>query len=143
MQRQSESIAALAAALAKAQIEIENPEKSLVGSIEAKDQNAPERVFRYAEDTIASFTTMAMKPLGGRRSRSSRSRRPGRSGLRHIRNWWRVRRVCVRQQNELPGKTSAIRAGRPRKRPARTAKSPHYETKPIWLADTNDIAQAD
>lgn len=46
MQRQSESIAALTAALAKAQIELQNPEKSLIGSIEAKGQNAPERLFR-------------------------------------------------------------------------------------------------
>ena len=35
MQRSSESIASLAAALAKAQIELSNPEKSLVGTIEA------------------------------------------------------------------------------------------------------------
>ena len=36
MQRSSQSIASLAAALAKAQIELSNPEKSLIGSIEAK-----------------------------------------------------------------------------------------------------------
>ncbi len=36
MQRSSESIASLAAALAKAQIELSNPEKSLVGTIEAQ-----------------------------------------------------------------------------------------------------------
>jgi hypothetical protein len=35
MQRSSESIASLAAALAKAQIELANLEKSLVGTIEA------------------------------------------------------------------------------------------------------------
>ena len=34
MQRSSPSIAALATALAKAQIELANPEKSLVGNIE-------------------------------------------------------------------------------------------------------------
>ena len=34
MQRTSDSIASLAAALAKAQIELANPEKSLVGTIE-------------------------------------------------------------------------------------------------------------
>ena len=34
MQRTSNSIASLAAALAKAQIELANPEKSLVGTIE-------------------------------------------------------------------------------------------------------------
>ena len=62
MQRQSESIAALAAALAKAQIELQNPEKSLVGSIEAKDQNAPERLFRYA--SLASGLEIVRKTLG-------------------------------------------------------------------------------
>jgi len=34
MQRSSPSIAALATALAKAQIELTNPEKSLIGTIE-------------------------------------------------------------------------------------------------------------
>ena len=34
MQRTSETIASLAAALAKAQIELANPEKSLIGAIE-------------------------------------------------------------------------------------------------------------
>jgi len=34
MQRSSQSIAALATALAKAQIELTNPEKSLIGTIE-------------------------------------------------------------------------------------------------------------
>ena len=62
MPRQSESIAALAAALAKAQIELQNPEKSLIGSIEAKGQNAPERLFRYA--SLASGLDIVRKTLG-------------------------------------------------------------------------------
>jgi hypothetical protein len=62
MQRQSESIAALAAALAKAQIELENPEKSLIGSIEAKERHAPERLFRYA--SLASGLEIVRKTLG-------------------------------------------------------------------------------
>ena len=37
MQRSSPSIAALATALAKAQIELANPEKSLTGTIEPQD----------------------------------------------------------------------------------------------------------
>src|SRR6201993_3183543 len=61
-QQQSESIAALAAALAKAQIELQNPEKSLIGSIEAKEQNAPERLFRYA--SLASGLEIVRKTLG-------------------------------------------------------------------------------
>ena len=48
MQRSSDSIAALAAALAKAQIELSNPEKSLVGTIEAQAGEGAQRLFRYA-----------------------------------------------------------------------------------------------
>ncbi len=62
MQRSSDSIASLAAALAKAQIELSNPEKSLIGSIEAKHPNAPERLFRYA--SLASGLDIVRKTLG-------------------------------------------------------------------------------
>jgi ERF superfamily len=62
MQRSSDSIAALAAALAKAQIELANPEKSLIGSIEARKPNAPERLFRYA--SLASGLDIVRKTLG-------------------------------------------------------------------------------
>ena len=62
MQRSSDSIAALAAALAKAQIELANPEKSLIGSIEAREPNAPERLFRYA--SLASGLEIVRKTLG-------------------------------------------------------------------------------
>jgi hypothetical protein len=62
MQRSSESIASLAAALAKAQIELANPEKSLIGSVETKDRNAPERLFRYA--SLASGLEIVRKTLG-------------------------------------------------------------------------------
>jgi hypothetical protein len=62
MQRSSESIAALAAALAKAQIELTNPEKALIGSIETKDRNTPERLFRYA--SLASGLEIVRKTLG-------------------------------------------------------------------------------
>jgi hypothetical protein len=62
MQRSSESIASLAAALAKAQIELANPEKSLIGAIETKDRDAPERLFRYA--SLASGLEIVRKTLG-------------------------------------------------------------------------------
>src|SRR5271155_5432607 len=62
MQRSSQSIASLAAALAKAQIELSNPEKSLIGSIEGKAPNAPERLFRYA--SLASGLEIVRKTLG-------------------------------------------------------------------------------
>jgi hypothetical protein len=48
MQRASESIACLAAALAKAQAELTNPEKSLVATIRPNGAGEPERSFRYA-----------------------------------------------------------------------------------------------
>jgi ERF superfamily len=48
MQRSSESIGAIAAALAKAQAELVNPEKSLVATIRPDDPGAAERSFRYA-----------------------------------------------------------------------------------------------
>jgi hypothetical protein len=48
MQRSSESIGAIAAALAKAQGELTNPEKSLVATIRSDGPGAAERSFRYA-----------------------------------------------------------------------------------------------
>jgi hypothetical protein len=64
MQRSSESIAALAAALAKAQCQLTNPEKSLIGSIKADEGNnsSPERLFRYA--SLASGLDIVRKTLG-------------------------------------------------------------------------------
>jgi hypothetical protein len=90
MQRSSGSIASLAAALAKAQIELSNPEKSLIGSIEGKAPNAPERLFRYA--SLASGLdivrkTLGQKRRGGAEPPSIHSLPPGVCGLRRIRNW--------------------------------------------------------
>jgi hypothetical protein len=48
MQRSSESIGTNAAALAKAQAQLVNPEKSLVGTIRSDLQSGAERSFRYA-----------------------------------------------------------------------------------------------
>lgn len=62
MQRSSECIASLAAALAKAQIELANPEKSLLGSIKSETGNGPERVFRYA--SLSSGLEIVRKTLG-------------------------------------------------------------------------------
>jgi ERF superfamily protein len=61
MQRSSPSIAALATALAKAQIELTNPEKSLIGTIEPqRGQGA--RQFRYAP--LSSGLEIVRKTLG-------------------------------------------------------------------------------
>ena len=48
MQRSSDSIGALATALAKAQIELANPEKSMSATIEANGRGAAHQTFRYA-----------------------------------------------------------------------------------------------
>jgi hypothetical protein len=48
MQRSSETIGTIAAALAKAQAQLVNPEKSLTGIIRADESGATERSFRYA-----------------------------------------------------------------------------------------------
>jgi hypothetical protein len=48
MQRSSETIGTIAAALAKAQAQLVNPEKSLVGTIRSNATGAEERSFRYA-----------------------------------------------------------------------------------------------
>jgi hypothetical protein len=60
MQRSSESIAQLAAALAKAQGELVNPEKSLVATI--KSDGAAEQTFRYAP--LSSGLDIVRKTLG-------------------------------------------------------------------------------
>src|SRR3974377_1172861 len=48
MQRSSESIGTIAAALAKAQAQLVNPEKSLVGIIPSEGRRGTEQTFRYA-----------------------------------------------------------------------------------------------
>jgi hypothetical protein len=48
MQRSSETIGTIAAALAKAQAQLVNPEKSLTGTIRSDGSGGPERFFRYA-----------------------------------------------------------------------------------------------
>ena len=59
MHRRSESIGAIAGALAKAQTEITNPEKSLTGTIHFA---ATERSFRYA--SLSSGLELVRKSLG-------------------------------------------------------------------------------
>jgi hypothetical protein len=62
MQRSSPSIAALATALAKAQIELANPEKSLTGTIEPDGGEGGVRQFRYAP--LSSGLEIVRKTLG-------------------------------------------------------------------------------
>ena len=62
MQRSSPSIAALATAPAKAQIELTNPEKSLTGTIEPQRGEGGPRQFRYAP--LSSGLEIVRKTLG-------------------------------------------------------------------------------
>jgi hypothetical protein len=62
MHRSSESVAALATALAKAQTELSNPEKAMVGTVYNMRSDAPES-FRYA--SLSSGLDIIRKTLGG------------------------------------------------------------------------------
>src|ERR1700720_167547 len=62
MQQSSDSIASLAAALAKAQAELTNPEKSLVATIRPNGPGDSERSFRYAP--LSSGLEIVRKTLG-------------------------------------------------------------------------------
>src|SRR5256886_7685180 len=62
MHRSSDSIAALAAALAKAQSELTNPEKSLVATIGTDRPGEGARTFRYAP--LSSGLDIVRKALG-------------------------------------------------------------------------------
>jgi hypothetical protein len=60
--RSSPSIASLAAALAKAQAELVNPEKSLVATIRSDDRGRADQTFRYA--SLSSGLDIVRKTLG-------------------------------------------------------------------------------
>jgi hypothetical protein len=63
MQRSSETIGAIAAALAKAQGELTNPEKSLTVTIRASNPRDHDQTFRYA--ALSSGLDIVRKTLGG------------------------------------------------------------------------------
>ena len=62
MQQSSSSIGNLAAALAKAQVELVNPEKSMVATILADGKGATQQIFRYAP--LSSGLDIVRKTLG-------------------------------------------------------------------------------
>ena len=62
MQRSSGSIGAIATALAKAQSELTNPEKSLVATIRSPFPREEDRTFRYA--SLSSGLEIVRKVLG-------------------------------------------------------------------------------
>ena len=63
MQRCSETIGAIASALAKAQIELQNPEKLLTATLRSPFPREEERSFRYA--SLSSGLDLVRKSLGG------------------------------------------------------------------------------
>jgi ERF superfamily len=62
MPRSSDTVAALASALAKAQAELINPEKSLIATIRTGRPGEGERTFRYAP--LSSGLDLVRKTLG-------------------------------------------------------------------------------
>src|SRR6266850_4256511 len=62
MHRSSESVAAIATALAKAQTELANPEKAMVGTVYTNRSDSPQS-FRYA--SLSSGLDIVRKTLGG------------------------------------------------------------------------------
>ena len=62
MQRCSETIGAIAAALAKAQIALANPEKSLTATIRSPNSRESDQTFRYA--ALSSGLDIVRKSLG-------------------------------------------------------------------------------
>ena len=62
MQRSSETIGAIAAALAKAQAELINPEKALIATIRASSPREQDQTFRYATTTPPSPSTACSGP---------------------------------------------------------------------------------
>ena len=62
MQRSSETIGAIAGALAKAQIELQNPEKALTATIASPFPREADRSFRYA--SLSSGLDLVRKSLG-------------------------------------------------------------------------------
>src|SRR5213079_1183117 len=62
MHRSGDTIATIAAALAKAQVELTNPEKSLVATIRSPFPREADRTFRYAP--LSSGLDIVRKSLG-------------------------------------------------------------------------------
>src|SRR6201988_2755554 len=62
MQQFSDSIGSLAAALARAQVELINPEKSMVATIRPEGRGAAEQIFRYAP--LSDGLNIIRKTLG-------------------------------------------------------------------------------
>ena len=111
MQRSSESIGALAAALAKAQAEIQNPEKSLTATIVSPFPREAVRSFRYA--SLSSGLDLVRKCLGQHEIATVQATAIDHAGPR-------LRRMGLLRLAGLPGQRNGRAAsvrGRPHLRP--------------------------
>jgi len=102
MQRASESIGTIAAALAKAQAQLVNPEKSLTATIRSDTTGVAERSFRYAplssgldivRKTLSQHEIATVRPVSFASAR-----------------FWRMRR-----ENGLPQIGRSVRLPKPRR----------------------------
>ena len=80
MQRTSNKVGTLAAALAKAQSEITNPEKSLTATIESPFPREGQRTFRYA--SLATGLDIVRKCLGQHETGQDAGPQPSTTRLR-------------------------------------------------------------
>ena len=92
MHRAGESIGTIAAALAKAQVELTNPEKSLVGTIPGMTPKG-DRSFRYA--SLSTGLDLVRKSLGRHERRCRRPQSMSRLGSSGLRQYWRTRLELV------------------------------------------------
>jgi ERF superfamily len=83
MQRSSETIGAIAGALAKAQVELVNPEKSLTATLPSPGPHEAERSFRYAP--LSSGLDLVRKSLGRHEIATVQTTEIDGSGLIHLR----------------------------------------------------------
>jgi ERF superfamily len=82
LQHASASIGAIAAALAKAQAELLNPEKSLTGTLPSPSPHRPERTFRYAP--LSSGLDIIRKSLGRHEIATIQTTEIDEGGLIHL-----------------------------------------------------------
>ena len=74
MQQSSDFIGSLAAALARAQVELINPEKAMVATIRPEGRGAAEQIFRYAPlsdgltSSVRLWANMKLRPCSRHRS---------------------------------------------------------------------------
>jgi len=98
MHRSSDTIGAIAAALAKAQAELTNPEKSLSATIRSPFPREQDRTFRYAplssgldivRKTLSRYEIATVQPCRRRRSMRRRAlfASPASSPIRPVNGW--------------------------------------------------------